>query len=148
MFCKNCGKEVAAEAVACMGCGCDPRKGNKFCHNCGAEVNGNQIVCIKCGVALNASKGVKSSSSGNGEKSRIVAAVLALFLGYLGLHKFYIGKKKAGIIMLIVSVVGCILAFVPTCIMSIIALIEGVIYLMKSDEAFNDIYITGDKSWF
>ena len=37
-ICKNCGKEVDANAVACPGCGCVPTNGNKFCPNCGARV--------------------------------------------------------------------------------------------------------------
>lgn len=50
MFCRNCGKEVAEQAVACMACGLAPTNGNKFCWNCAAETNAAAIVCVKCGV--------------------------------------------------------------------------------------------------
>ena len=143
MFFKNCGKEVDANAVACMGCGCNPKKGNKFCANCGTEVtNSEQIVCLKCGLSL--TKGGKTSQNGaGGEKSKVVAALLALFLGPLGIHKFYLGKKVSGIIMLVLSLTYIGLPFTV-----IISFIEGIIYLMKSAEDFTRIYVEGNKSWF
>ena len=52
MFCKNCGAQFNQNAVACLSCGCDPRRGNKHCNSCGVETNADQIICIKCGVAL------------------------------------------------------------------------------------------------
>ncbi len=62
------------------------------------------------------------------KKNRIVAAVLAMFLGGIGIHKFYCGKVAKGIL--------CIL-FCWTYIPSIIAFIEGIVYLTESDETFN-----------
>lgn len=62
------------------------------------------------------------------KKNRIVAAVLAMFLGGIGIHKFYCGKIVKGVL--------CIL-FCWTYIPSIIAFIEGLVYLTESDETFN-----------
>lgn len=81
-------------------------------------------------------------------KEKIVAALLAFFLGGLGIHKFYLGKKNAGIIMLVASLGGVILLFIPTVVMSIIAFIEAIIYLVKSEDEFQRDYVEGDKSWF
>ena len=82
------------------------------------------------------------------DKNRFVAALLAFFLGTLGLHKFYLGRIKAGIIMLCVAVFGSILFGVPTAIIAIIALIECIIYLVTPDEAFERKYVEGDTAWF
>lgn len=82
------------------------------------------------------------------DKNRFVAALLAFFLGTLGLHKFYLGRIKAGIIMLCIAVFGSILFGVPTVIIGVIALIECVIYLATPDEAFQQKYVEGDAAWF
>ena len=79
------------------------------------------------------------------DKSKIAAGLLAIFLGSLGIHKFYLGYKKEGIIMLLVSLLTC--GFGAS-VMGIIALIEGIMYLTKSDEEFVDIYVNGEKGWF
>ena len=57
-------------------------------------------------------------------KDRMVAAALALFLGGLGIHKFYLGKTAQGVLYLIFSWTG---------IPSFIGWIEGIVYLLKSD---------------
>jgi TM2 domain-containing membrane protein YozV/cold shock CspA family protein len=80
------------------------------------------------------------------EKNRIIAAVLALFLGHWGVHKFYLGKTNAGIIMLICGTVGWVL-ILPGLINSLIALIECIIYLIKSDQEFYRDYVIGDRTW-
>ncbi|MFX0541333.1 TM2 domain-containing protein [Roseovarius sp. S4756] len=83
-----------------------------------------------------------------GPKDKLVAALLAIFLGGLGIHKFYLGKKNAGIIMLVISLGGVILLFIPTFIIGVIAFIEGIIYLVKSEDDFKRDYIDGNKAWF
>ena len=76
---------------------------------------------------------------------KIVAGILGILLGGLGIHKFYLGYTRAGIIMLVVSIVSC--GFVAP-IISIIGLIEGILYLTKSDEEFYRTYIAGQRPWF
>jgi len=74
---------------------------------------------------------------------RIVAGICAILLGTLGIHKFILGLTKEGIIMLLVS---CTCIGIP--IMSTIGLIEGIIYLTKSDADFYQTYIVDKKGWF
>ena len=82
-------------------------------------------------------------------KSKIAAGLLAIFLGSLGIHKFYLGYSGAGIVMLLVSLLaGFVTLGLATAIMSLIALIEGIIYLTKTDEQFYYTYVAGKKSWF
>ncbi len=73
---------------------------------------------------------------------KITAGVLAILLGSLGIHKFYLGYNTPGIIMLVLFFVSC------GSISGIIGLIEGIIYLTKTDEEFTATYVTGQKPWF
>ncbi|WMI66847.1 NINE protein [Aestuariibaculum sp. YM273] len=75
------------------------------------------------------------------DNKKVLAGILAILLGYLGIHKFVLGYTKEGIIQLIASVVTCGIA-------SIIPFIEGIIYLTKSDDDFYNTYQVGKKPWF
>lgn len=81
-------------------------------------------------------------------KSKIAAGLLAIFLGALGIHKFYLGYTSAGIAMLLVTLLGWIVFFIGPAVMSTIALIEGIIYLSDSSEDFHLTYVVGSKPWF
>ena len=81
-------------------------------------------------------------------KSRIVAALLAFFLGGLGVHKFYIGAPVAGAIMLGISLLGLALLGIPFAMVGLIALAEFVVYLTKSDADFDRIYLQEKRAWF
>jgi TM2 domain-containing membrane protein YozV len=91
---------------------------------------------------------VTSGSAFSGEKSRIVAALLAFFLGLFGAHKFYLGKTGAAVVMLLCGTVGWVLFAIPPMIIAVIALIEFIIYLVKSDAEFERDYVTGNRAWF
>lgn len=79
------------------------------------------------------------------ENKKIAAGILAILLGALGIHKFILGYTKEGVITLLVSLLTC---GIGAGVMSIIGLIEGIMYLTKSDEEFTATYITGKKAWF
>ncbi len=79
---------------------------------------------------------------------KIAAALFAFFLGAFGAHKFYLGYTKEGVIMLLVFLFGFILLGLPSVIIGIIAFVEFILYLVKSDEEFEQTYIIGKKAWF
>jgi hypothetical protein len=82
-----------------------------------------------------------------GDKNKIVAALLAFFLGVLGVHKFYLGRTTAGVIMLLGGTLGWLL-FLPGMVVAVIALVECVIYLVTPDEEFERRYVDERQAWF
>lgn len=82
-------------------------------------------------------------------KSHVVAGLLAIFLGVFGVHKFYLGYNQAGFVMLTVTVLGSLFTLgLAAPVMQVIALIEGVIYLAKSQAEFDMVYVSGKRDWF
>lgn len=73
------------------------------------------------------------------ENKKLVAGILAILLGSLGIHKFYLGYTKEGVIQLVLGLFG---------IGGLIGLIEGIIYLAKTDEDFYQTYQVGSRTWF
>ena len=90
----------------------------------------------------------KESLVAGGASKKIAAALFAFFLGAFGAHKFYLGYTKQGVIMLLVFLFGFILLGFPSMVIGIIAFVEFILYLVKSDEEFEQIYVTGRKPWF
>ena len=88
----------------------------------------------------------------NYPKSPIAAVLLALFLGGFGSHKFYLGYTGPAILYLLTFTVGWfilwILLYIPTIILAIIAFVEGIIYITKSEEEFHETYVVNKKTWF
>ena len=89
----------------------------------------------------------------NADNKKVVAGILAIILGSLGVHKFILGYNKEGGIMLAVTLLG----YATSCIIigafffwipGLIGLIEGIIYLTKTDEEFYNTYQAGKKPWF
>ena len=82
-------------------------------------------------------------------KEKTIAGILAILLGTFGVHKFYLGQTTPGIIMLLVSTIGGIVTFgLATSAIAVIALVEGILYLTKSDEEFQQVYVQQGKAWF
>jgi TM2 domain-containing membrane protein YozV len=80
-----------------------------------------------------------------GAEKKLLAGILGIILGSLGVHKFILGYTTEGIIMLVVSLVTCGIA---SPIMAVIGIIEGIMYLTKTDEEFIQTYIENKKGWF
>jgi len=75
------------------------------------------------------------------ENKKLVAGILAILIGSIGVHKFVLGYTKEGILQIVLTIVTCGFG-------GIIPLIEGIIYLTKSDEEFYQTYQINKRGWF
>ncbi len=75
------------------------------------------------------------------DSKRIPAGICGILLGGFGVHRFILGDTKGGVIRLAITIVTCGAA-------GIIGLVEGIIYLTKSDQDFYQTYIVQKKAWF
>lgn len=113
--CKNCGlKYQTDEAVICVRCQAPRGAGNQFCPFCGNQIQPGGHICMNCGVDT-IQYGMLTSG-----KSKVVAGLLGIFLGYVGVHNFYLGKKTRGIVQALVFAFSFILMFAGAIVMDII----------------------------
>ena len=155
--CTNCGIAMNAGAVACTSCGFPPNAARNFCGNCAARVNSPaQVMCTSCGAGIGGTPAYSPAAPpyGTSAKSKTTAGILAILIGGIGVHKFYLGRTNPGIIMAVVfGVCFCssfvfILPFFGCMALGIIGLVEGIIMLSKSDAQFQQEYVIGQKDWF
>jgi TM2 domain-containing membrane protein YozV/ribosomal protein L40E len=132
--CPECGARLV-DGNTCADCGYAIEKGasaaatsdhEKFCHGCGALIHARAEICPKCGVRQPSQRSMVQTG-----KDKLTAALLAILLGGLGVHKFYLGDTKWGVIYLL---------FCWTFIPAIAGFIEGIVFLSMSDEAFQAQY--------
>ncbi|MTF40138.1 TM2 domain-containing protein [Cyanobacterium aponinum UTEX 3222] len=86
-----------------------------------------------------------TNSNSEVNSKKVTAGILGILLGALGIHKFLLGYNTEGLIMLLVSILTCGFG---SPIMGIIGLIEGIIYLTKTDDEFRITYLDNKKGWF
>jgi TM2 domain-containing membrane protein YozV len=94
----------------------------KFCESCGEAIKIGAEICPKCGVRQRAAMG---------SKSKLAAGLLGIFLGGIGIHKFYLGQTGMGVVYLV---------FCWTFIPAIIGFIEGIVLLSMNDDRFAQKY--------
>jgi TM2 domain-containing membrane protein YozV/RNA polymerase subunit RPABC4/transcription elongation factor Spt4 len=134
-YCISCGETISSDADVCSNCGVPQEKlptsaagqraaDEKYCTSCGAILNSDAEMCPECGA--------EQIVGAAGDKSRVAAGVLGILLGGLGAHRFYIGDTKMGVLYL---------CFFWTAIPMIAGIIEGIIYLTKSDVEFQREYV-------
>lgn len=94
-----------------------------------------------------------NKATNNGENKKLLAGILGIVVGGLGVHKFVLGYNKEGFILLgifllsfplMCIIVGAFTIYIPI----LIGFIEGIIYLTKSDEEFYETYQANKKPWF
>ena len=127
---------------------------SRYCTKCGAINDDTAQACITCQSPLSPVGGYQPMQSVNqgasgamtdwkalGADKKIAAGLCGILLGWAGIHKFILGYTNEGIIQLVIGLVTCGAG-------GIIGLVEGIIYLTKSDEEFVRTYIQGRKGWF
>lgn len=82
-----------------------------------------------------------NKATNSGENKKLMAGLLGILIGSLGIHKFVLGYTKEGIIQIVISAVTCGIG-------GIVGFIEGIIYLTKSDEEFYETYQKNKRPWF
>ncbi len=111
---------------------------SQFCPHCGAQVNDGSNFCPSCGKSLNQQQ--QNVPVPTTDNTKLITGILAILLGGLGIHYFYLGKTQAGIIALVLGLCTC-------GIWALIAFIQGILILLMSDEEFRMKYINTDKSF-
>lgn len=105
-----------------------PGPTEQYCSSCGAIIKREAAICPECGVRNRPVGG----ATWDGDKDRVTAGVLAILLGWIGAHKFYLGDTGLGVLYL---------CFFWTGIPAIVGLIEGILYLTKTDAEFQRAYV-------
>jgi TM2 domain-containing membrane protein YozV/RNA polymerase subunit RPABC4/transcription elongation factor Spt4 len=120
----------------------EPGEDEKYCSNCGEIIDEQAEVCPECGVRVKEDSGsnevninmennqVQSTASQDvpaGNKSKVLAGLLGIFLGGIGVHKLYLGQPGRAIIFFLLSWTG---------IPMLVGLIQGISYLLMSDQKF------------
>jgi len=123
----------------------------RYCTKCGAQNDEMAQYCVGCQAPLPSIGGYQPMQSVNqgpmtdwkamGADKKLVAGICGILLGGFGVHKFILGYTTEGIIQIVITFVTCGAG-------SIVGLIEGIIYLTKSDEEFVRTYIQNKKGWF
>jgi len=126
----------------------------RYCTKCGAVNDESAQFCTSCNAPMSSPPGyqpmqsVNQGSSGPmtdwkamGADKKIVAGICGILLGGFGVHKFVLGYTTEGIIQIVITLLTCGAG-------SIVGLVEGIIYLTKSDEDFVRTYIQNKKGWF
>jgi TM2 domain-containing membrane protein YozV len=78
---------------------------------------------------------------GPADSNKVLIGVMGIVLGAWGVHRFMLGDTTGGLIRIGLTVITCGIG-------GIIGLIEGIIYITKSDEEFYQTYVVGKKAWF
>jgi len=123
MYCRNCGNHMVDIAAVCVKCGTPKGAGVNFCPNCAQPTTPQSAICIHCGIAL------PQVYAPGAQKSKMAAGLLALFLGTLGVHNFYLGYTGKAIAQLLISVLSCGMLAAVSMVWGIV---EGVMILTGS----------------
>jgi TM2 domain-containing membrane protein YozV len=139
MFCHNCGKQLNPDEAVCSACGtptpASPPPSKRFCPNCGAETDAAAGFCVRCGMAMTPAAAPPPGAVAYDPtiKSKLVAGILGILLGGLGIHRFYLGYNSIGIIQIVVTVVlGILTCGIGVIVGHIWGLIEGILILTGS----------------
>jgi len=110
----------------------------KYCHYCGSIIASLAEICPRCGVRQPDQPSRGGQSRGD-SPNKVVACMLALFLGLFGAHRFYLGETMWGAFYLIMTICLFWTIIVP-CIFCTICVIEGIVYLTYKDSEFTEKY--------
>ena len=124
MYCSNCGAPLNESDVFCPKCGARKDKAAPdTCSNCGAPIEKGAKFCVNCGTTI--AQPVQGYVAGRSQRSRLVAGLLGILLGGLGVHNFYLGFNTRAVIQILVTICTCGIG-------AIWGLVEGILILAKN----------------
>ena len=138
MYCRDCGQLISNDSLKCTNCGTRKGLGDNYCYRCGSRIKSHSIeVCEFCGAKLNNNIDELNIKI----KNKLLAGLLALFLGGMGIHRFYLGYIKIGIVQLSLWVLGYFTGGITWVIVQIWALIESILIVLGKikDSEGNDL---------
>jgi len=115
---------------------------------------GSILACPNCGGKFQVPIPTAQNEVQIFTNKKIAAGICGIIFGGLGIHKFILGFNTAGAIMLGVYLCG---AFLGACLvfpllapiaMQVIGVVEGILYLTKSDQEFYQSYSVERREWF
>jgi len=138
--CINCGVEIDDDADVCTNCGVNQAttldsgykergEDEKYCVECGALIYQQAELCPDCGTR----QPTRESTAGP-DTDQVAAGILAVLLGGLGVHKFYQGNTRNGLLYL---------CFFWTGIPAILGLVEGILILIADEAEYERKYADG-----
>lgn len=128
MYCRNCGQLISNKSNKCTNCGIKRGLGENYCYKCGSIIKDkNKKNCKFCGANLSENKYIVNGKA----KSKLLTIFLALFLGVMGIHRFYLGYIKIGTAQLILCILGLFTKGITLVIVAIWAFIEFVLIFIN-----------------
>ena len=112
MYCKDCGREI--------------EEGKEYCADC--EAVRNTTTATGAENVVNETTTQTTQASGE-QKSKLVAGLLGILVGSLGIHNFYLGYTGKAIAQLLITVLSCGFLAIAS---EIWGLIEGIMILTGS----------------
>ena len=109
-----------------------------FCPNCGSQTSDGANNCSNCGASLNANNVQQTTgnyqpnnmnNNGGEQKSKLAAGLFGIFLGAFGVHDFYLGNVRNGVIKLCLTLIGWILCGLGPIAAQIWGLVDGILVL-------------------
>ena len=143
-------KKFEEKKIFCSKCNSEVRPGSKFCTKCGSVIGQNKTsseISSKDRLGSAKTSTVNDSQEISDLKSkRLSAGLCGILLGGFGVHKFILGYNTQGYIYLGAFVATfCFGGFL---VVSLIALVEGIVYLTMPIDQFKRTYIDNKKEWF
>ena len=140
-YCINCGSEIQNEAEVCPECGVNQStrlesaygeraEEEVYCVNCGDLIFKEAELCPDCG----ARQPTTAAKPATDNSEQVAAGILAILLGSIGVHKFYQGNTRNGLLYL---------CFFWTGIPAVLGLIEGILILVADVETYEREYADG-----
>lgn len=145
--CRNCGHSISDKATRCPNCGATTTP-QINCPECGQPMDASMSSCPNCGFPRYQNKAISDDVFSNGPsgKSRGIAAILALLLGSIGAHYFYLGKNMAGIINILLVFLGWILV-IPPLFVGILSVVQCILMFTMTQDEFERRYVYTNRTY-